>query len=175
MYYASKYAEHMEKLILIGPGPLSFDSDVTGDNRTARAYIAQRDLMKAVRDSINKGIATEQTQRTSVKLSWRSSLYDAYKADSIIQILGKTTRDRKMGDLMMRDMRRSYNVKQDVANFKMPILVMSGRQDPVGVFPAFMIKELNKQSLICWIEKSGHFPFLEQPEAFYKCLYEFLK
>jgi proline iminopeptidase len=175
MYYASKYADHIDKLILVGPGPLNFDADFTSDNRVARASIGQRDLIKAVRDSINKGVATEKTERSLVELTWRLSLYDAYKADSIIQILGKTTRNQKMGDLMMRDMRKNYNVRKDVSNFKMPLLVISGRQDPVGVFPAFTIKELNKQSLICWIEKSGHFPFLEQPDAFYKCLYEFLK
>lgn len=80
-----------------------------------------------------------------------------------------------MQDLMMKDMRKKYDVRNGVANFKMPVLVICGRQDPVGVFPAFAIKELNKQSTICWIEKSGHFPFLEQSQAFYKCLYEFLK
>jgi proline iminopeptidase len=175
MYYASKYADNIEKLVLVGPGPLSFDSDVTSDNRTARASIIQREFMKAARDSINKNIATEKTQRTFVQLIWRLSLYDAYKADSIIQILGKTTRNQKMQDLMMSDMRKKYDVRKNVADFKMPVLVICGRQDPVGVFPAFAIKELNKQSTICWIEKSGHFPFLEQPEAFQKCLYEFIK
>jgi hypothetical protein len=60
-----------------------------------------------------------------VELIWRLSLYDAYNADSIIQILGKTTRNQKMGDLMMRDMRKNYDVRKDVPNFKMPVLVIS--------------------------------------------------
>lgn len=175
MYYASRYGDNIEKLVLVGPGPLSFDTDVTSDNRTARASIFQREFMKAARDSIDKNIATKNTQRALVELIWRLSLYDAYKADSIINILGKTGRNQKMGDLMMKDMRKKYDVREGVANFRIPVLVISGRQDPVGVFPAFAIKELNKQITICWIEKSGHFPFLEQPQAFYKCLYEFLK
>lgn len=42
MYYASKYGDNIENLVLVGSGPLSFDTDVTSDNRTARTSIIQR-------------------------------------------------------------------------------------------------------------------------------------
>jgi len=34
---------------------------------------------------------------------------------------------------------------------------------------------LNKKAKIFWIEKSGHFPWVEQPESFYSGLLDFLK
>jgi proline iminopeptidase len=175
MYYATKYPERIEKLVLIGPGPLSLEGDVTSDNRKARASIAQREFMKRANDSISKNLATQNTQRALLELTWRLSFYDAYKADSLIQILSKTTRNREMGKLMMNDMSKKYNVREGVAKLRIPLLVISGRQDPVAVFPTFDIKELNKQATICWINKSGHFPWLEQPVAFYNCLIKFLK
>ncbi len=35
--------------------------------------------------------------------------------------------------------------------------------------------QLNKNAIIQWIEKSGHFPFVEQPEAFYQAITQFFK
>jgi proline iminopeptidase len=175
MYYATKYPETIEKLVLIGPGPLSLEGDITSDNRIARASIAQREFMKRANDSISKNLATQNTQRALLEMIWRLSFYDAYKADSLIQILSKSSRNREMGRLMMKDMSKKYNVREGVAKLRVPLLVISGRQDPVAVFPSFEIKELNNRATIYWINKSGHFPWLEQPEAFYSNLIKFLK
>jgi pimeloyl-ACP methyl ester carboxylesterase len=58
---------------------------------------------------------------------------------------------------------------------QMPVLVICGREDPVGLFSTFAIKDLNKKAKIAWVEKSGHFPWVEQPETFYLELLNFLK
>src|SRR4051794_20214374 len=100
MYYVSKYGDDIEKLILIGAVDVNIDLDFTSDNRTARASIIQREFMMAARDSIDKNIATEKTKRALAQLMWRLSLYDAYKADSIIQILSTSTRNQQMNSLI---------------------------------------------------------------------------
>ena len=176
MYYAINYPNHVDKLILVGPGPLEQGRSFANDNRTARATIQEREANTKAYDSIKQNIATSETILANRKRYLRVSIYDAYKADSLFQILAKGgPSNSKMQQLMTKDMVKNYNVKQGMTKLNIPILIICGRQDPVGIFPAFDIKEINKNVTVEWIDKCGHYPFVEQPQAFYKAVTKFLQ
>ena len=63
----------------------------------------------------------------------------------------------------------------DVKDLKMPALVVGGRFDRVAV-PAEMIKyrDYCPQCRYVMFERSGHNPQVEEPEAYFKLLREFL-
>jgi pimeloyl-ACP methyl ester carboxylesterase len=65
-------------------------------------------------------------------------------------------------------------LKTKIRSINSPTLTICGRQDPVGLFPSIQLKELNDKFKLVWVEKSGHFPWLENHESFYKELFEFL-
>jgi pimeloyl-ACP methyl ester carboxylesterase len=54
-------------------------------------------------------------------------------------------------------------------------LILQGRQGFLGGRTAQKILETLPNSEIAFIEKSGHFPFIEQPEAFFASLELFLQ
>jgi len=80
-----------------------------------------------------------------------------------------------MEKIMLADMAKNYNVRTAVAKFSFPFMVVSGRQDPVAVFPTMDIMELNKNARIAWINRCGHMPWVEQPKIFYEEIFKFLK
>jgi proline iminopeptidase len=49
-------------------------------------------------------------------------------------------------------------------NFKEPICIIQGRQDPIGESTLFEIRDLMPQSEVYFIEKCGHMPWLENPQ-----------
>jgi proline iminopeptidase len=102
--------------------------------------------------------------------------YDATRTDSIFEEVRKGGSSPIMSALIFQDLQKTnYNVKNKIGSIKLPTLVICGRQDPIGIFPSIYLKELNNNFTLVWIEKSGHFPWLEQPASFYPQVFRFLK
>ena len=74
------------------------------------------------------------------------------------------------GDIGKLDFRR------DLKNLKMPILIVAGRYDRISD-PRFAVKYkiYAPQAQFVMFEKSGHNPYVEENEKFFKVLNEFLR
>ena len=76
--------------------------------------------------------------------------------------------------LVWKDLNKGYDLRNSLKAFKGPVLIAQGRQDPIGEAIPFQIKESLPQAQMVFIEKSGHYPWLEQEEKFYQILHSFL-
>lgn len=145
------------------------------DNLMSRASIKEKLFMKEVQDSIAHQTASKELLREFNRTLFRFFFYDALKVESSREVIRCTTSDIVL-ELMLQDLSRiNYDIRSGISKLDIPLLVVCGREDPVGLFPTFGIKELNKKAKIAWIEKCGHFPWAEQPEAFYLEVLNFLK
>jgi proline iminopeptidase len=54
------------------------------------------------------------------------------------------------------------------------VLIVHGHQDPIGDKTAEDIHALVANSTLTYLNQCGHFPWLEQPDAFRKALAAFL-
>ncbi len=176
MSYAIKHPDAIAKLVLIGPGPLDASGfSLVEDNVMSRASKPELLFMKEVEDSIAHQTVSKELLKAYSKTMFRFFFFDPLTVDSMWGIV-KCTVNETTTELMQRDLvRTQYDLRVGISQLNVPILVVCGRQDPVGVFPTFEIKELNKQAKISWIEKSGHFPWAEKPESFYSEVFSFLK
>jgi proline iminopeptidase len=174
MQFASTYPGMLDKLVLVGPGVLSPDQDFAADNRRSKLSVDEILFSRKVQDSIANNTASDASQKKMDAMSMRLNLYDAFKADSILQVINKRQRSPLMERLMLMDMKKNYNVRSAVAKFTFPFMVISGRQDPVAVFPTMEIMQLNRSAKVVWINRSGHIPWLEQPKSFYETIIPFL-
>ena len=176
MSYAIKYPGNVSTLALIGPGPLDLSGyELLRDNITSRASKEEKIFMNRVEDSMANGTVSKESVRAFSRTFLRLLFFDALKVDSLSELI-RSTSNNTMQQLMLQDLYRiNYNIKPGISRIDLPILVICGREDPVGLFSTFTIKELNKKAKIAWIEKSGHFPWVEQPDSFYSVLFDFLK
>jgi proline iminopeptidase len=176
MSYASKYPNQIAKLVLIGPGPLEWSGyELLQDNIMSRASKAEKTMMMQIQDSIANRTASMESMRTLNRTFSRLLFFDALKVDSLGPLISAGS-NNVMQQLMLVDLNRiSYNLKPAISEMQMPVLVICGREDPVGLFSTFAIKDLNKNVKIFWVEKSGHFPWVEQPQSFYSTLLAFLQ
>ena len=72
---------------------------------------------------------------------------------------------------------KGYNVQRDLGKLKVPTLVAVGRHDQfVTPSTAWRLKQALPAETSAWVvfERSGHFPFLEEPDAFFEQLLKFL-
>jgi proline iminopeptidase len=173
--YSIKYPDRINKLVLIGSGPLAIDDfEVVQDNIYARTSKAEKEYMSQLEDSMKASNAIAY-RRSWSKLFLRSISYDATRIDTIFEEVSKSKLNPKMQSLMYQDLEKiNYNLKTKIRSINSPTLTICGRQDPVGLFPSIQLKELNDKFKLVWVEKSGHFPWLENHESFYKELFAFL-
>lgn len=176
MSYAVKHPDAVARLVLIGPGPLSMSGyGLLEDNIASRASKQEKLFMKEVEDSIAHQTASKELLKAYNKTMFRFFFFDALRVDSLWEIIKCTANDTTL-ELMLQDLARiKYDVRAGLSQLDIPLLVVCGREDPVGLFPTFEIKELNRKTMICWIEKSAHFPWAENPESFYLDIFNFLK
>ena len=178
--FAITHPTQINKLVLIGSGPLAFSDFVIQEaNVMARASIAEREYIEHLQDSIS------QAKSPSESLAYRKQLgkqflrlisYDATRIDSIFEEVSKSRTNQAMQFLMFQDLQKmNYNVKNKIGTLNFPTLVICGRQDPIGLFPSIYLKDLNNKFKLVWVEKSGHFPWLENHESFFLELFKFLK
>jgi proline iminopeptidase len=178
--FAIAHPSQINKLVLIGSGPLAFsDFVIQQDNIIARATRAEREYIERLQDSISQAKSPSESaayRKQFGKQFLRLISYDAMRIDSIFEEVSKSKLNPKMQILMWQDLQRmNYNVKSKIGSLNFPTLVICGRQDPIGLFPSIYLKELNNKFNLVWVEKSGHFTWLEQPGAFYLELFKFLK
>jgi proline iminopeptidase len=178
--FAIAHPSQINKLVLIGSGPLAFsDFVIQQDNIIARATRAEREYIERLQDSISQAKSPSESaayRKQFGKQFLRLISYDAMRIDSIFEEVSKSRANPAMQFLMIQDLQKmNYNVKSKIGSLNFPTLVICGRQDPIGLFPSIYLKELNNKFKLVWVEKSGHFVWLENHKSFYKEVFKFLQ
>lgn len=65
---------------------------------------------------------------------------------------------------------KNFDISKQAYNLDIPVRIIQGRQDPVNGGTQERLNERLKNSKIYYIERAGHFPWLEQPDAFFTAL-----
>jgi proline iminopeptidase len=76
--------------------------------------------------------------------------------------------------LLFADLQKDYDVRAGLGRLDRPTLIIHGHQDPIGDKTAADIHALIKSSTPVYLHKCGHFPWVEQPEAFRRAVDDFL-
>lgn len=176
--YTAKRPNSIKGIVLVGSGGASFAGTrfyaqnrqprMSEDDRAAEAYWSRPEVV--ARDP--ERAAVERMR------SWIPAVfYDRTKAPEFIAYLkpGKAYYNTEAGDLLAKEFGQSGKGRiEALSKVDIPALILHGRQDP---FPEAIARENNallKGSRLVWIDRCGHIPWLDQPEAMEKALFAFL-
>jgi proline iminopeptidase len=70
-------------------------------------------------------------------------------------------------------MKTHYDPREGLKSLKRPVLIIQGHQDPMGDKTAEDIRTLITGARLVYIKRSGHFPWIDQPDAFRKAIVDF--
>jgi proline iminopeptidase len=176
--YASKFPSSIKGLILVGSGGPSLDflqafSDngsarMSADDISAEQYWSQSDVVS--KDPMRA--AFEQ-----VRATLPSSFYDRTKVHEAIAILkpGKEHYNPEAGNQLFPAYGKGAPARiEALRRLDIPTLILQGRQDPMPESVALENQTLLKGSRLVWLDKCGHWPWIEQTAAVEKALFEFL-
>ena len=68
-----------------------------------------------------------------------------------------------------------YDLRPALARLSAPVLIVQGRQDIVGETTAYATRDALPNARLEWIERCGHFCWLERPQQFFRSVRGFLE
>jgi proline iminopeptidase len=179
MEYASKFPASLSGLVLVGSGGASWASFVgvftdnmtarmTADDRAARQYWSQPEVM--AKDPMRAAVE-------GIRAILPSSFCDRTKAQAAVAILkvGKEHYNPEVGGRLNPEYEQGAAARVEaLQKVEIPALILHGHQDPMPEFVALENQKLLRGSRLVWLDRCGHWPWIEQPEAMEKALLEFL-
>jgi len=174
LLYGIKYPEHTSKIIL---------QATAGTDNTFQMYYGDNIRMRLTEDDYAKMAAIRQDSTAgrfdSFKILLKGYFYDPVKASSFFDIPKEEEpffyNSSFFGAFVRNSVYETFDISKASYELNIPIRIIQGRQDPGGGGIQERLNERLKNSKIYYIERAGHFPWLEQPEVFFKILKENLK
>lgn len=166
MQYAIVYPEKVTSLIFFGGGPPTWED----------IKICDQSMMTRVLALMKSGVITPPSEGAGFGVE---QILPAYFSDPAFtfpedSIGGPPEFNQKVHDLTWTNL-ESMDFREELAKFRMRVLLMWGRDDPFNIATAEAVRDalVNAQVDYEVIEQCGHF-WHECPDAFYPRLREFL-
>ena len=184
--YALQHPDSVAKLILVDTlyDAAMWQANDDNSNYEFKNQFPERwEKLMAVRNQGHKSSSPEHVKAYDIPLGLMF-FYDASNAsklgqdmsnpldfnwDVYYQICGDDA-DFEIGGEIAK-----FDFKKDLKNLRMPVLIIAGRYDRVSI-PRFAVKykDYAPQAEFVMLEKSGHFPFVEEQEKFMEVVSRFL-
>jgi len=176
--YASKFPSSIKGLILADSGGPSYAfAKAFSDNMSARK---SADDLSAHRYWSQPDVVAKDPMRAVIEMiraMLPSQFYDRSKAHQAIAILkaGREHYNPEVDGLLSPAYDEGAPARiEALGKVDIPALIIHGRQDPVPESVALENQKLLKGSRLVWLDRCGHWPWIEQPEALEKAMFEFL-
>jgi len=176
--YVSKFPSSTKGLVLVDSGGPSWafarafsdnmKARMSADDLSAQRYWAQPDVI--LKDPMRAAIE-------GIRATLPSQFYDRTKAHQAIAILraGKESYNPEAAEHLSPAYEQGASARiEGLRKVDIPTLIIHGRQDPLPESVALENQKLLKGSRLVWLDRCGHWPWIEQPAALEKVLFEFL-
>lgn len=176
MFYAADHGDRISKLILSASGGLdaSFVGYVTPNIRM-RLSDHNREKLDYWSDPDNITDSIEALNNRTEAFA-EATVYDKSHVPDIVKALTSPgVYKGQINGLVWNDLLgKNYDLKPELQNFDKPTLIIQGRQDYVGDATAFRIHMALPNSELFFINRSGHYMWLDRPEVYFNELVSFL-
>jgi proline iminopeptidase len=175
--YAHFYPESISSLVLLGSAGLN-----TGffghfrDNIFSRMQTQDKDKYEFWVDSARYVNNPNHALAEIVRAMMPGYFYDRKKSLLVSEAITDTSFDISgMGKWIWSDIRkRNLDLSEMKQVFRDSVLILHGRQDPLGEsVPQELSRYYNKSKLV-FVEKAGHYSWIEQPEKIQSAINNFL-
>jgi proline iminopeptidase len=176
MAYAAEHPNRVDRLILVDSGgPTMEFFQWFGDNLEARLAPEDREARRYWQEAEKHGVDRDKVFLERSRAGLPGYFFDRAKALEFASHLSEGfIHTDALGLLMGGDLPKSYDVRAGIVKLDRPVLIVQGHQDPVGDKTAEDIHALIQSSTLRYLNKCGHFPWIEQPDEYRKIVNEFL-
>lgn len=176
MLYAKAYPKRVEKLVLVSTGGVNMEFYGRYRKNLLASYTSQElTRLKYLNQLRRAGRADDKFDREFRTLEYKARIYDKSQLEAYSAILYKGKFQDQVLQQMLAEIQEHYDVKSAFPEFEQEVLIIQGKQTPIGEETALEVLANFPNARIKWIHECGHFPWIEQPQAFYEALTRFLE
>ena len=175
MAYAVAHPDRVDRLVLIASGGPTLEfSQWFGDNINARLRPEDIEAQSYWRAAAKNGVDADKAALEGLKAIVPGYFFDRKKGLAFAQSTQDGALHQDVSALLFADLGKRYDLRDGLRRINRPVLIVQGHQDPIGDKTSEDIHALIPGSTLAYINKCGHFPWLEQPEEFKRIVGEFL-
>lgn len=175
MAYAAAHPDRVDRLILVDSGGPTLEfTQWFGDNIEARLRPEDVELRDHWQAAAKKGVDADKVALESLKAIVPGYFFDRKAGLAFASTFQDGQYHIDVNEGLFADMGTHYDLRDGLKNLKKPVLIIHGHQDPMGDKTAEDIRALIAGSTLVYIDRCGHFPWLEQPQAFRTAIAGFL-
>ena len=176
MLYLAAHPEAVRAVVLVGSGGPTRDFfELFGNNLEARLLPADREAIEFWRDPAQRQADPQRATYESLRAKAPAYFFERKKAWSFVALMRPEGYTAAVNRLLLTDLERTgYDLRPALRRAHLPALILQGRQDPMPESVAIELHGLLEGSQLRFFDRCGHFPWIEQPEAFYAAVRDFL-
>lgn len=174
--YANYYPATISKLILMSSIGLNVDLfNYFADNITSRLCEKDIEQFNYWNDSLRIAQDPRHALVERIRARMPGYFYDREKSLIVSQAMKDSDFNFELGKWIWGDIQKhDLNLEKVKSHFDKPVLILHGRQDPVGESVPQSLSRFYKKGKLIFIEKCGHYSWIEQPERVIQFINEFL-
>ena len=175
MAYAAAHPNRVERLILIDSGGATLEF-VTWFEDNIRARLRPEDV-EAERywnQAAKHGVSADKIALETARAVTPAYFFDRAKGLTFAASMAEGSLHAAPSALLFADLMKNYDLRAGLRALNRPTLIIHGHQDPMGDKTAEDIHALIASSTLHYLHKCGHFPWIEQPEAFRRAISDFV-
>ncbi len=169
MFYAIRYPQHLNALILVGSAGASWEF------RPAFSASLQGRMTEDDRLALNRLQASEgfrksrpEAMNAFFRALFRPYFYDRSLSDQLtLQLNEQTAMNNLAVNSLMWSYLGNYDLHAELSVIDRPTLIVHGADDPIPAEFARKIHRHIPNSEFVLLENCGHFPYIETPEVFF--------
>lgn len=175
MAYAVAHPDRVDRLILIGSGGPTLEfTQWFGDNIHARLRPEDLEAQRYWQAAAKNGVDKDKVALEDVKAIVPGYFFERQKGLAFAAGVEDGALYQDVNERLFADLGKHYDLRPGLRKVDRPVLIVQGHQDPIGDKTAEDIHALIPGSTLTYINKSGHFPWIEQPDDFRRALAAFL-
>jgi proline iminopeptidase len=175
MAYAAAHPDRTDRLILIDSGGPTLEfTRWFDDNIRARMRPEDVEAERYWNEAAKRGVSDDKVAVETARAITPAYFFDRGKGLAFAAELTDGALHADVGAMLFADLEKGYDVRAGLRTLRAPTLIVHGHQDPIGDKTAEDIHALITSSTLVYLDKCGHFPWLEQPDAFGRAIGDFL-
>ncbi|MBI1755914.1 MAG: alpha/beta hydrolase [Fimbriimonas ginsengisoli] len=175
--YTAHHPNRVHGLLLLGDvGPDASMLNPAGDNTDRMLNKEEREAEAKAGGDVTKGPADDDAGLALFLVQLPGCFYSRDNADKSRSMFAKGCLVADTENYVLPALlKNKWNVSKAMRRYKGQVMVIQGRQDMLGETPLWKDVLAMPQCQGFFIERSGHMPWLEQPQAFFKPFDAFLR
>ena len=172
--YAGTHSDAVRAVVTIGSGPITFDYlGVFSDNQYVRLGPCELEVRDFWKEPSRETADSDRAAFERLRAATVAYFYDRKKALQMATGLNPKDYNFRVPPAFL-NAEGKYDIRPKLKTIVAPVLLLQGRQDLAGEANICEAHSLIKNSMLAFVDKCGHMPWLEQPEQTWKVVDDFL-